>query len=558
MKRLPEAASLSITNVPLEHPKELAHGDYATSIAMGYTTELKKSPREIAELLKEELLKDESLNEVVSAIEIAGPGFINFTLKPGFLLEQVSEILRLKDQYGAQDFAQGRKALIEYSQMNVAKPMHVGHLRTMILGDSLKRLYRFVGYEVLSDTHYGDWGTQFGMVLYAFKHWGDEEQVKKDPVGELVRLYIEMSAKVEDDKDLYETAKAEFKKLEDGDKENLRLWKWFVDASVQVFDEVYKLMGILPFEHHLGESFYEDKMKAEIKRVKKAEIATNEDELLYVDLEKENLGRCILVKSDGASTYHLRDLAAYTYRFDELKVDKNLYVVDSRQAHHFRQLFKVAELLGLPGITASEHVSYGFVTLPDGSLSTRKGRIVQAKEVIEQGIERAKKVVEEKNPELPDKDNVTLEVTRAAIKFLNLSANRNTDIVFDWEQILRFDGDTGPYLQYTYARIQSILRKARMSGVVSGADLTEAETDLLRVVYRFPEEVAKAYHHNDPHFIAQFLLSLSHEFNSFYANTPVLQAEEAVRLQRLALCAAVAQVIKNGLELLGINVLEEM
>ncbi len=548
----------------LSHPADTSHGDYASNVAMQLAKAVQQNPLQLAGLIADALKNETSINEMVERVEVVKPGFINLFLKPEALLAEIAAINKQAGKYGSEKKQAKEKVLVEYSQMNVAKPMHVGHLRTMFIGDSLKRVYQFLGYKTVSDTHYGDWGTQFGMVLYAYKHWGNEEQVKADPVNELVRLYIDMDKRIEADPTLREAAKAEFKKLEDGDKENLKLCKWFVNASVKVFEGMYDTLDILPFDYNLGESSYEKQMKKDLKDLLASGIATQEGEMVYVDLEKYKLGRCIFVKSDGASTYHLRDLSTYRHRIAKIKTTRNLYVVDSRQAHHFRQLFKVIELLGWPGLSGSQHISYGFVTLPEGSLSTRKGRIVQAIDVINQGLERAKLVIAEKNPELKDKEGVALEVTRSAIKFANLLPSRDSDITFEWEKVLRFDGDTGPYVQYTYARIASMLRKA---GVKLGKtkfapqpnELKPQESDLLRLIYRFPEMIDSVVKNNAPHHLAEFLLQLCHRFNSFYESCPiVIEVNPSLRAQRLALAAATAQVLKNGLYLLGINSVEEM
>lgn len=550
-----------VDGATLEHPGDTSHGDYATNIAMRLAKEAKKPPLEIAKEIAEALRKQDELQNLVTDIQVAAPGFINLFLSPHFLSAEINAINKSQEAYGAANVGEKEKALIEYSQMNVAKPMHVGHLRTLFIGDSLKRMYKFLNFKTVSDTHYGDWGTQFGMVLYAYKHWGDKEAVKKDPVGELVRLYQEMDKKVEAEPELREAAKAEFKKLEDGDKENLKLWKWFVKDTIKVFENMYNLLDTQPFDYNFGESHYESMMKEDVQALLDSGIATQEGNLIYVDLEPYKLGRCIFVKSDGATTYHLRDLSTYRLRVEKLKAKRNLYVVDSRQAHHFRQLFKVIELLKWPNLEGTQHVSYGFVTLPEGSLSTRKGRIIQAIDVVEQGMKRAEEIINEKNPDLKNKKQVAQEVARAAIKFANLIASRDSDIVFEWDKVLTFEGDTGPYLQYTYARIKSVMRKAniRKPKAVTSASWNEHELALLRHLYRFEEEIMACYKQNDPHFLAEYLLQLAHRFNSFYGSTPIAQEEEKTkRDNRLALSAATAQVLKNGLQLLGINVVEEM
>lgn len=556
LKALGEGAELG-------HPREESHGDFASNIAMKRAKAECKNPMELAEEIAGQLRSDKSLKEVVESIEIAKPGFINFTLKKEALLNELNQVLSEGTGYGASNLGAGEKVMIEYSQMNVAKPMHVGHLRTTILGDSLKRLYKFLGFNPVSDTHYGDWGVQFGMVLYAYKHWGDKEAFEKDPVGELVRLYIDMSNKAADDEKLYEAAKAEFKLLEDGDEENRKLWEVFVKESVKLFDEIYKELDILPFDYNFGESEYEQMMQKDLKQILDSGIATKEDQWIYVDLEKENLGRCVMQKSDGATTYHLRDISTYRKRIEELGIEKNLYVVDSRQSHHFKQLFKVIELLDWKGIEQTKHISYGFITLPEGALSTRKGRIIQAKDVLDQGREKALAMIEEKNPDLKNKEEVAMRVMQAAIKFAYLSANRESDLVFDWDKTLSFEGDTGPYLLYTFARIQSIIRKVGKS--VDGKtgfdaeNLNESEISLMRLHYRFIEVVNSSLQENDTHNIAQYLLELAHRFNRFYENSPIANEENIdLKNQRLAIAHATAQILQNGLALLGIQTVNEM
>lgn len=544
-----------------QHPREEKFGDYTLNLAMRAAPQLKQPPMQVAEAIATMLNQQAELKDWVDQIKVEKPGFINFYLKPALFENEVALIAKKKQKYGSDNVGNTDIALIEYSQMNVAKPMHVGHLRTLFLGDSLKRIYKFLGFDAISDTHYGDWGTQFGMVLYAYKHWGNEEAVKKDPVGELVRLYQEMDKKVEADPELREAAKAEFKKLEDGDKENLKLWKWFVKDTVKVFEHMYKLLDTKKFDYNFGESHYEEMMKEDLKLLLDSGVATKEGELVYVDLEPYKLGRCIFQKSDGASTYHLRDLSTYRLRVEKLKTKRNLYVVDSRQAHHFRQLFKVIELLKWPNLEGTKHVSYGFVTLPEGSLSTRKGRIVQAIDVVEQGMKRAEEIIAQKNPDLKDKSSVAQDVARAAIKFANLLASRESDIVFEWDKVLSFEGDTGPYLQYTYARIKSVLRKAKATKIpaIKNGQWNDHELALLRYLYRFQEEILSSYKENDAHFLAEYLIELAHRFNSFYGSTMIANEEDKQRrANRLALSAATAQVLKNGLELLGINTVEEM
>jgi arginyl-tRNA synthetase len=546
---------------------ESAFGDYATNAALILAKQLKLNPSEIASQAAAEFAKLDVKKVFEQAYE--AKGFINFKLSQQALLENLHAALKQKDDFGKTGFGAGKTVVVEYFQNNVAKPPHVGHLRSAVVGDSLLRLMRFLGYHALSDTHIGDWGTQFGILILGYKTSGDQALVEKDPINELNKLYVEMSAKIEQQPELREQAKAEFAKLEKGDAENRKLWQWFVMESVADFERYRELLGLLRFDHNLGESFYEDKMPAVMEGLRTKGLAqrgeTGEE---YVDLEQYGLGRCILIKSDGATTYHLRDLATYIFRKGEFDFWKNIYVVDNRQSHHFKQLFKVLELLGYPAATDSIHVDLGFMSLPEGAISTRKGNIISLQNLVDEAQKRAVKIIEEKNPDLLNKSAVAKMVALAAIKYFDLVHNRKTEFVFTWDKALSFEGNTGPYLQYTHARIFGILRKYNFQFPISNfqinpkseiLNLKSEELSVLRKLHQFPEILEQVAQDYLPNQLCNYLFELSQAFNSFYQEIPVIQeTDDELRLFRLQLITATAQTIKNGLYLLGIEAPEEM
>lgn len=548
-------------------------GDYATNAAMvlfkKFNIAPSKNPAEFAKDLANKLTELDHQSSF-SKIESAG-GFINFTLSEQFLLNKLSEVLQQAENFGKSEFGDNRTVIVEYFQNNIAKPPHVGHLRSAVIGDSLVRILRFAGYKTVSDTHIGDWGVQFGILLYAYKqfihHGGDQSVIEKDPVVELNKLYVDMSAKIDEDASYRDLGKAEFQKLESGDAENRELWQWFVKVSLDDFEKYRQLLGMLEFDHNLGESFYEDKMAAVLASFEERKLitvgATGE---IYVDLEPHGLGRCILVKSDGATTYHLRDFATYIYRKAEFDFYRNLYIVDNRQSHHFRQLFKVLELAGFSAETDSAHLDVGFMSLPEGAISTRKGTVISLENLIDEANKRALEIIEEKNPDLVNKEAVSKQVALAAIKYFDLSHNRQTEIVFTWESALSFEGNTGPYLQYTHARIHGIFRKAKEDGLNVNLgkldepiELEESEKIVLRKLQQFPEIIELVANQYLPNLLTNYLFELAQNFNSFYQEVPVLkEIDDRKRSLRLTLIKATAQVLKNGLNLLGIEAPEEM
>jgi arginyl-tRNA synthetase len=539
-------------------------GDYATNIAMLAAKQLKKNPAELAQAIAEEFKKLDG-QKVFSEVSAAG-GFINFRLSEAALLENLNAIQRQKENYGSSTIGGNQKILVEYFQPNIAKPLHLGHLRTAIIGDCLFKLFKFSGFSPESDTHLGDWGTQFGLLLYAYKKYGNLEVIEKNPIEELNKLYIKINAEAEADESVREAGKAEFVKLEQGDTENRELWKKFKEYSWREFEIVYRDLEIRRSDHDWPESFFEDKMPAVLMQLKEKGLLKESQGAQIVDLEEYNLGTALLVKSDGGTTYLLRDLATFIYRKSQ-GFEKQYYVVDVRQSHTLNQTFKIIELLGHAAPGEAIHVSYGFLTLPEGAMSTRKGTVVGAKEFIESVKARALEIIKEKNPDLKDKEEVARRVASGAMKYFDLSHNIKSDIVFDPKKAISFEGNTGPYLQYTHARIHGILRKIKDLGLKVKAEFPKSEIlnlkseefSVLRKLCQFPEIVEQAAADLQPNTIANYLFELSQTFNAFYQEIPVLREEdEQIKEFRLKLITATAQVLKNGLLLLGIDAPEEM
>ena len=541
----------------VEEPPDGKMGDYASNAALKAAGKAKQSPKELAETLAKALKKP----DMFESVKVLGPGFLNFTVAGKVLVETLQRVNQKKDKYGNSSVGKNIKVLVEYFQPNIAKPLHLGHLRTAIIGDAIFRILQFVGYKVESDTHIGDWGTQFGLLLYAYKQWRKDTVIEKSPFKELNELYVRINKEVEKNPELQEQGKAEFLKLEQGDKENRRLWKRFVEQSFLEFEKVYSLLGIRKHDHNWPESFYEDKMSEVIKSLQTRGLLKKSQGAKIVDLEPYKLGTAIIIKSDGGTTYLLRDLATFMFRKSK-KFSQQLYVVDVRQEHAFNQTFKILELLGhIKSPSEAVHVSYGFLSTEEGIFSTRKGNSVGPVELIEQAESKVLEIIKEKNPDLKNQAEVARSVAVGAIKYFDLSHNRASNVVFRWDEVLDFEGNSGPYLQYAHARIRSILRKA---GKTASADNLETlikpeERRLLVRLTRFSETVELAATNYMPHFIAEYLYKLAGEFNQFYQNVRVLdESDRKVRTARLALVLAVAHVLKNGLNLLGIEAPEEM
>lgn len=520
---------------------------------------LRKPPHEVAASLAGALRP----GSWVDSVRAEG-GYLNFTLARAQVARGVmADLAHWTDRYGSRDVGAGRSVVIDYSSPNIAKPMSVGHLRSTIIGAALVKLYDFVGYHPVGINHIADWGTQFGKLLYAFVTWVDREAYASDPLRELLRLYVKFEEEAHRDPSLEDRGREWSLKLERGDAQARALWQEFIQQSMEEFTKIYDQLDV-HFDHVLGESFYSDKMNAVIDEAVRRGVAVEDQGALIVRLDDVGISTpVILRRSDGATLYHTRDLAAAIYRIRTWDPTKLLYVVGSEQRLHFRQLFAMLRKLGYNRVFV--HVDFGLITLPEGRLSTRKGRVIFLEDVLEEAIIRARQLVDEKNPELSDAERA--EVARiigiGAVKYADLSQNRVKNIVFDWNRMLSLDGDSAPYLQYTYVRARSILRKGGDS-IPSGpfdprAAVTAPEWALMTLLGRFPEIVLDATQTEYPHLVATFLLNLAQAFHGFYHEIPVLQApDEALRRSRLQLVAGVATVMRTGLGLLGIRVPERM
>ena len=549
--------NIILPDFSVETPENARHGDYASNIAMVLAKRLKRSPLEIAGILKNELQKHLS-----AKIEVLPPGFMNFFASREDVCENLKEIIKKKEKFGL--FPKKKDSIIiEYSSPNIAKPMGVHHLRTTIIGQALVNIYKFMGWKVLAMSFPGDWGTQFGALISAYKKWGDPKKLKQNPVKEMLNLYVRFSQMAEGSEDLADEARKEFKKLESGDKENRKIWGWFRKESFKDFDRVYKKLGVkIPFI--FSESFFEPYLKEIINEAVKKKITERGNDNSLVIKFKDGTPALLLQKSDGATLYATRDLAQMKYRVQKWKPSKIVMVVANQQTLYFEQVFRASEMLGYFKRNQLTHVKFGMVLDSSGKkFATREGKLIPLEEVLNEAVKRAHKVVTDLNPKLPpkEKNKIAEIVGIGAVKFFDLSQNRLSDILFDWNKMLNLKGSSAPYIQYTYARIKSILRKSKEkpSNKFNVDILKEKpEIDLIRHLLHFTETIEDSALRYEPNRIAEYLLKLSEKTNYFYEKFPILNSEKEVRSARIALMAGVSEIIKSGMKLLGIEVPERM
>lgn len=541
-------------------PDHLEQGHYSTNLAMRHAKLIHQNPMEIAEDFSARILKN-SPEGFFEKIMPAPPGFINFWISPAAWQSYLEEILSVGNKHGLSGSGQKKKVIVEHSSLNVAKPIHVGHLRNAFIGDSLANIYAASGYEVVRWNYLGDWGTQFGKLIVAFRKWGSKETVDKDPIPALTALYVRFHEEAKNDPALDNEARAEFRRLEEGDKENRRLWNWFKKESMREFRRIYKILGI-SFDTEIGESFFEKDLPGVIEKLQEKNLARESEGSLIVDLDKFNLPVALVRKSDGSSLYLTRDIANLEYRLKEFAPAKVLYVVANEQSLHLAQVFAVMKLLGLGGEAELVHVKYGMVLGESGKkFSTREGHTISAEEIVTKAMGLARGIVQDKNPGLSRKEqeDVARAVAIGALKYANLKENRNSDIVFDWQKMLDFSGDSGPYLQYTYARLRSILRKAgRIKSYWPRRKLHllsyEKELALMRSLSEYPFAVESALQNMAPNLICSYLYGLANAANSFYESCPVIKESDGdVQTARLALIRVAALTLRNGLNVLGIE-----
>ncbi len=536
----------------LEQPKSSDLGDIAFP-AFSLAKIERKAPQAIAADIAEKI--DASHFEKVVA---TGP-YVNFFLDKSQISDQViKSVIEAGADYGQQEEGQGANVTIDLSSPNIAKPFSVGHLRSTVIGDALSNIFRKMGYNTIKINHLGDWGKQFGLLMVAYKKWGSKEAVEANPIDELLKLYVRINAEIENDPALDEEGRLWFKKLEDGDPEATELWQWFRDESLVEFNRIYKLLGV-EFDSLNGEAFYNDKMDEAVQILEDKGLLKESKGASIVDLDDVNLPPAMIKKSDGATLYITRDIATAIYRARTYNFVKNIYAVGQEQSNHFRQLKAVLKKMGFDWSDDMIHVDFGLVTKNRQKLSTRKGNIILLEPTLQEAISRAKAQIEEKNPELENKEEVARAVGVGAVKFYDLKTDRRNGYDFDLEAMVSFEGETGPYVQYAYARIQSILRKANFT---PSADATYSLSDpesweIIKLLQDFARVVKRAAENYDPSLTAKYAINLAQAFNKYYAHTRILD-ESPERDSRLALSYSTAVVLKEALRLLGVDAPEKM
>lgn len=537
----------------LELPPDSAMGDYAFP-CFKLARSLRKAPPMIAGELVKVINAD-----FLSRVEAVG-GYLNFFIdKALYASSVIGEVLDKGEKYGSSDMGAGKTICIDYSSINIAKRFHIGHLSTTALGNALYKIYSFLGYKCVGINHLGDWGTQFGKMIAAYKHWGSREMVEQGGVQALSDLYVKFHAEAEKDPSLDDEGRAWFKKIETGDEEAISIWQWFKDLTLKDANRVYDMLGV-KFDSYAGEAFYMDKMDPVIEELREKKLLKESDGAYVVDLEEYGMPPCLIIKSDGATLYTTRDLAAAFYRKKTYDFTKCLYVVAYQQSLHFRQLFKVIELMGHEWAKDMEHVEFGMVSYEGQALSTRHGHVIYLEDLLNRSIEKARAIIDEKSPNLDDKDGVARKVGIGAVVFFALSAGRIKDIDFWWDRALNFEGETGPYVQYTYARCCSVLGKAPANlpdADYSTLDDAEAQ-DIVRLLEQFPKLVKEAAQRNEPSLITRYTVDLAQAYNKFYYEHRILDCEPATSAARIAITKAVRNVIGTGLTLIGVEPTEKM
>ena len=535
-------------------PPDPAMGDYAFP-CFRLAKPLRMAPPKIAEALCAAWTHE----DIASVQSVSG--YMNFFLnRANFAAETMAALLAQGDRYGSSDLGRGKTVCLDYSSINIAKRFHIGHLSTTMIGNSLKRIYDFLGYTTVGINHLGDWGTQFGKMICAYKKWGTKEEVEQGGVAALEALYVRFHEEAEKDPSLEDEGRAWFKKIEDGDAEALSIFAWFKEITLKDAARVYDLLGV-SFDSYAGESFYIDKMEPVIRELRDKGLLVESEGAQVVDLSEDNMPPCLIIKKDGTTIYATRDITAAIYRQNTYHFDKCLYVVAYQQDLHFRQFFRVLEKMGYPWAKDCVHVSFGMVSFEGAALSTRKGNTVHLEDLLTQAVAKARAIIEEKSPNLENKDDVARQVGIGAVVYTDLSANRIKDIDFRWDRALNFDGESGPYVQYTHARCCSVLRKA---GDLSGAApdwsaLSDDEAQaLLRLLSRFPDVIREAAEKYEPSMVTRSVTDIAQAFNKYYYEHRILDGDPAQSAARVALAAATRQTIKTGLYLIGIEAPERM
>lgn len=550
LKEKIEDLSVEEIKALLEVPPNKEMGDYAFP-CFRLAKVFRKAPNMIANELSESI---EAKGEITKVAPLGG--YVNFFVNKSQLAESViKNVLTQKENYGRSEMGKDQTVIVEYSSPNIAKPFHIGHIRTTVIGNSLYKIYESQGYKTIRINHLGDYGTQFGKLIVAFKKWGDKALVEANPIPELLKLYIKFHDEAEKYPEMEDEARAWFTKLENKDEEATELWQWFRDESLKEFSRVYDLLDI-EFDSLAGESFYSDKMGRVIEMLEQKNLLQESKGARIVDLEEYKMPPALITKNDGSTLYMTRDLAAAIYRKETYDFDKCVYVVGSQQNLHFQQWFKVIELMGFEWAKDLVHVAFGMVALEEGTMSTRKGRVVFLEDALNQAIEKTKDIILSKNPNAKNVEEIAKQVGVGAVVFQELSNSRIKDYTFSWDKTLSFDGETGPYVQYTHARCCAVLRKAEQEVTTDiNYDLltNEDSTEVLKVIASFNKNIVLALNKNEPHIVTRFILDLAQAFNKFYHDNPILVDDVELKNARLALVEATRQSLENGLKLLGMH-----
>ena len=561
-----------------QHLTDIPHADIISSIEqppnaqMGHFAypcfRLAKSLRKAPPIIATELaanIMEKPLPSWLQSVESAG-GYVNFYLyKPDFAAKVIQNVHSQNQDYGRVGIGEGKVVLIDYSSPNIAKHFHVGHLGTTVIGRALYNIFNYQGYETIGINYLGDWGTSFGKLLTAYLKWGSKEEIEETGINGLTELYVRFHDEVDNDPSLEEEARNWVVKMENGDEEGLSVWRWLCAISMREYQKVYKRLGI-DFESYRGESYYNDKMDAAVEELRQKDLLIESNGAQVVDLEEYKMPPCLILRRDGGTLYATRDITAALDRYATYRFDKSLYVTANEQKLHFAQFFKVLDLMGYPWAKSMEHIPYGLFIFESGKMSTRKGQVIKLKDLLDEAVSKTLEIIHEKSPHLDSKEEVAEQVGIGAVIFNQLYNSRIKDVVFSWERMLNFEGETGPYVQYAHARTCSVLEKAgytpsfssKEALSIDSAGMTDDESfDVLRLLYDFPDRIAEAADKYEPFIISRFLIALAQAFNKFYNTHTILSGDEN-QAGRLALVSAVRIVLENGLKLLGISAPKKM
>jgi len=554
LKQISELKSIDIENM-IEIPKDISQGNYALPCFKLAST-FRKAPHLIAKQLLEQLEKDNNIEKIEQV-----NGYLNFFVaKTKMVDETIEKIIQYKERYGYLEIGNKENIIVEFSSPNIAKPFHIGHLCSTVIGNSLSKIYKALGYNVVKINHLGDWGTQFGKLICAYKKWGNDEKLQQEPIKELLRIYVKFHDEAEKDPNLEDEARNYFRLLEEGNKEEIALWEYFRNMSLKQFKVIYERLNI-SFDSYNGESFYSDKMAEIVRLLEEKNLLVESQKAKIVDLEKYNMAPCIIVKSDGTSIYATRDLAAALYRNREYDFSKNIYVVGTPQKLHFEQVFKVLDLMGYKWSENCKHVGFGLVKFKNKKLSTRKGDVINLEDVLDESVKRTLNIMKKSQSNVVDYQKTSETVGIGAIIFTFLKKTRERDLMFSFEDTLSFEGETGPYVQYSYSRAKSILRKGeyKEETIIDYSYLKEdIEIELITKLSKYSENILEAAKREEPSVIARYAISISKTFNRFYNSNKVMVEDENLKNARLRLVHSFSIVIKNALDLLGIGVVEIM